>query len=114
MNCPLDYSLCNQTVTLYFRRGETIRRQVVENACYSYCINQVTQNGQTRQETSFRLIIPGDPGLQPGDRVMEGIGPESVDWDRFVPVCVPSLAQVAYVAPYCWQGQICHTVAGRK
>ncbi len=36
MMCPLDYSLCCQTVTLYRRRGEEIFRQVVDSASYSY------------------------------------------------------------------------------
>lgn len=114
MNCPLDYSLCNQTVTIYRRRGDSIQRQIVENASYSFELRQVTDTLGTRQETLFQLIVPGDAQLQPGDRVMVGIGPEQVDWNAFLPVAVAGLAQVQYVAPCFWQGEICHTVAGRK
>ena len=109
-----DYGLCDQTVTLYRRRGGSISRQVVDNACYSYQVRQVTDQLGTRQETVFKLIIPGDAELQPGDRVMAGIGPEQVDWNSFLPVTVPGLGQVAYVSPCYWQGVIFHTEAGRK
>ena len=114
MNCPLDYSLCDQTVTLYRRRGEVIFRQVVENALYRHTLRQVSDQLGTRLEGLFTLIIPGDAQLQPGDRVMAGVGPETVDWSSFVPSAVAGLCQVAYVTPRCWQGEICHTEAGRK
>lgn len=114
MSCPLDYSLCNQTVTLYRRRGDTVTRQVVENAYYAYRLRQVSDQLGTRQETAFQLIIPGLADVQPGDRVYDGIGPETVDWHSFVPVCVAGLAQVEYAQPCYWQGAVCHTQAGRR
>lgn len=114
MNCPLDYSLCCQTVTLYCRRGQEIARQVVDSACYSYRTRQVTDELGTRQETLFELILPGDWDLHPGDRVYDGIGPEIVDWRHFVPVSIPGLAQVQFVQPCFWDGAVCHTRAGRK
>lgn len=114
MSCPMDYSLCDQTVTLYRRRGEEITRQVVENAHYVYEVRQVTDHLGTRQETAFLLVMPGEVALQPGDRVYDGIGPEIVDWNSFVPVAVPGLSQVAYVRVWRWQGKACHTTAGRK
>lgn len=114
MNDFPDYSLCDQTVTLYRRRGDAVTRQVVENALFSYTVQQVQDHLGTRQETKFELIIPGDAGLQPGDRVYEGIGPETVDWDSFLPVSVPGLAEVAYVQLCRWQNLFCHTRAGRK
>ena len=114
MNCLADYGLCDQTVTLYRRRGDGVTRQVVDNACFSYTLQQVTDPRGTRQETMFTLIIPGDARLQPGDRVFDGIGPEDVDWDTFLPVSVPGLAQVEY-AQLCNQpGLACHTRAGRR
>lgn len=114
MSCPFDYSLCDQTVTLYRRRGQEISRQVVKNAHFSYQAQQVTDQFGTRQETAFELIVPGEIDLQPGDRVYDGIGPETVDWNSFLPVTVAGLAQVQYVKPCFWQGEVCHTVAGRK
>lgn len=114
MICPMDYSLCDQTVTLYRRRGENITRQVVENAHYAYERRQVTDQYGTREETAFLLVIPGEVELQPGDRVYDGIGPEIVDWDGFTPVAVEGLSQAEYVRVWRWQGKACHTTAGRK
>lgn len=116
MMCPLDYSLCCQTVTLYRRRGEEIFRQVVDSASYSYQTRQVTDALGTRQETLFELILPGDWELRPGDRVFDGVGPEVTgeNWKEFTPVCVAGLSQVQYVQRCCWQGTPCHILAGRK
>jgi len=50
----------------------------------------------------------------PGDRVYEGVGPIEVDWDTFIPVLVEGLGEVAYATAYYWQGDFCHTEAGRK
>lgn len=116
MNCPLDYSLCDQTVTLYRYRDGNVHRQVVDNAWYSYQTEQVTDEQGSRRETLFWLIIPGDADLLPGDRVYDGIGPDitQAKWPGFLPVCVAGLSQVQYVKPCFWQGQLCHTEAGRK
>lgn len=112
----LDYSLCNQTVTLYGLRGDKIIRQMVENAHYSWQVQQVTDHEGTRQETKFRLIIPGRVNLLPGDRVYEGVGPQLTlsQWPAYIPVLVTGLSQVEYVYPYRWQGEVCHTEAGRR
>ena len=115
MSCPLDYSLCNQTVTLYRMENGTVRRQVVENALYRWRLEQVTDELGTRQETKFSLILAGQHMLQPGDRVYDGTGPAITleQWPGFLPVTVPGLSQVRYVKPCYWQGELCHTEAGR-
>ena len=116
MQCPLDYSLCNQTVTLYRFDPEGIHRRVIRQAMYHYCTQQVRGEQGVTQERKFTLIIPGDACLLPGDRVYDGIGPvvEPSRWGSFLPVTVPGLSQVQYVNPCFWEGEICHTEAGRK
>lgn len=116
MSCPLDYSLCDQTVTLYRLEKGVVCRQVVENAFYEWRLEQVTDAMGTRQETKFSLILPGEHTVLPGDRVYGGIGPEisAREWTSFLPVCVPGLSQVQYVRPCYWQGIVCHIEAGRK
>lgn len=116
MSCPLDYSLCDHTVTLYRWRSGTVIRQVVQNAWYDYQTVRHTDGLGHRQETQFRLIVPGNAELLPGDRVYDGIGPDvtQAQWADFLPVCIPGLSQVQYVKPCYWQGKICHTEAGRK
>ena len=70
-----------------------------------------------QQERKFLLIQPGESQqVFPGDRVLEGIGPEITEsqWPTFVPELVEKLGEVAYAKAYHWQGQFCHTEAGRK
>ena len=114
MSCPLDYSLCNQTVTLYRMEKGIVRRQVVENAWYQWRLEQVTDELGTRQETRFSLILPGQQAILPGDRVFDGIGPlvTPEQWPGFLPVSVTGLSQVKFVKPCYWQGQLCHTESG--
>ena len=116
MNCPLDYSLCNQVVTIYRPESTSISRHVIENAWYSWQLKQVTDELGTRHETLFSLIIPGEFTLLPGDRVYHGIGPEITgkQWASFLPVFIPGLSEIQYVKPCYWQGKLCHTEAGRK
>lgn len=109
-----DLSLCNQVVTLYRRRGDLITREVVEHASFIYGVQQVKDHLGTRRETVFQLIIPGNGDLQPGDRVYGGIGPETVDWNTFLPVTVSGLAEVEYAKVYHLSDWHCHTLAGRR
>ncbi len=116
MSCPLDYSLCDRTVTLYRCRNGTVTRRVEHNAWYDYQTVQLTDELGNRQERQFQLIIPGNADLLPGDRVYDGVGPAvtQAQWADFLPVCTPGLSQVQYVKPCYWQGTVCHTEAGRK
>lgn len=111
MACPLDYSLCTQTVTVY-RPGQ---RLVVEGCYYAYEDHVQTDALGSRMERKFLLIMPGScQRVFTGDRIYDGIGPEEVDWREFIPVNVPGLSQAAYVRPCWWGGTVCHVEAGRK
>ena len=104
----------SQTVTLYRKKAEGVSRQVLDGCFYSWQTEQTEEEAGLRQDTRFLLVIPGACDIRPGDRVFDGIGPETVEWERFLPVCVPGLSQVAYVKP-CYFGSIlCHTEAGRR
>ena len=108
---PFDYSLCNQTVTLYRKTGE---RRVIPNAYFSGKITTPTESYGKSMEKKFLLIIPGDCPLSPGDRVYAGIGPEQVDLKTFVPAAVPALFEAGFVKPCFWEGSICHWEAGNR
>ena len=116
-SCPLAYSLCRQTVTVYRRQGSQIHREVAEN-CYLEARDQRRTDALgSRGDFSFLLVMPGPvQRVFPGDRVMAGVGPEigSEDWDGFIPAQVPGLYEAAYAVPYTWEGQVCHTEAGRR
>ena len=115
--CPLDYMLCCQPVTVYRYQNGQVLRQVAENCHFIWTQRQKTSAAGTRRDTDFLLIMPGDvQRVFPGDRVFDGIGPEITgeQWPSFLPVQVAGLAEVGYVTPCYWEGQLCHIEAGRK
>ena len=115
MECPVDYSLCRQTVTVYHREDGQVSRLVVPGCFYSCEQHLDTQLSGQRRDVRFLLVMPGAPQrVFPGDRVYQGIGPEQVDWGKFLPGLVPGLAEAAYVHPWYWNGRLCHVEAGRK
>lgn len=115
MSCPLDYGLCRQTVTIYHREKESVRRQVVRNAFLQWQDAEVTDSLGRRMEQRFLLILPGNQQqVFPGDRIMEGEGPVTDDWQLLIPGKQFRLGEVNYASPCYWQGSLCHTEAGRR
>lgn len=117
MTLPVDYSICCQTVTVYRKTSEGILRTEIPG-CFLLWQEEVSY-GQLGKQTQrkFQLIQPGQcQQVFPGDRVLEGIGPEitQAQWPTFIPELVDGLGEVAYAKVYRWQGQFCHTEAGRK
>ena len=110
------YPVCHQTVTVYRKEGGTVTRRVAYGCYYRFEDHLLEDAQGLRFVRKFLLIQPGKEKILPGDRIVEGIGP-NVDvsqWDKFEPACVPGLSQVAYVAPWHWEGEIQHIEAGRK
>lgn len=102
--------LCDRTVTLYRLADGQVERTVLTGCFYRY--------EDALGEESFRrkciLIRPGGEPLFPGDRVFDGIGPETVDWETFIPLNVPGLSELSYATPWYWEGEYSHWEAGRK
>lgn len=98
-----------QTVTVY--RGDGTRR-VLPGCQFILNRRQDVDLMGRHLKPRFSLIVKGAQDLRPGDRIMEGIGPEQFDWDAFVPENVENLVSVGYVQPFYWQGKVCHTEAG--
>ena len=109
--------MCCQTVTVYRKTAGGILRSEL-SGCYMQWEDNLSYGRLGKQtERKFLLIQPGEcQQVFPGDRVLEGIGPEitPAEWSRFVPELVEGLGEVAYAKTYCWQGVFCHTEAGRK
>ena len=119
--CPIDYSMCNQMVTVY--------RKVEKEGSVSYLCTvykkafldfqktvSVDKLGAT-EATSFLLVIPGsEQAVYPGDKVILGAGQEIPSGDfwvkEFIPSKVNGLVVVKYVDLKYWNGQIVHTEAG--
>ena len=108
---PMDYSLCDRTVTVY-RKGGT--RLVAENCYLSSSVSMPAEHYGKSMEKKFLLIIPGDFPLQPGDRIFTGIGPAEVTWDTFLPAVIPELYEVSFAKPCFWEGEITHWEAGNR
>ena len=114
--CPVDYRLCNQTVTVYHNGGDTYTRTVYEQAFLDFKKTQSVDKTGSKEANSFLLVIPGDTqAVFVGDKVMMGAGPEITtrdEWASFIPSKVPGLVVVSYADPKYWNGQIIHTEAG--
>lgn len=114
--CPVDYRMCNQTITVYRKVGEEYTRTVIENAFFDFKKNQSVEKTGSKEANSFLLVIPGDTQtVFVGDKVMIGEGPEISTreaWAAFIPAKVPGLVVVNYADPKYWNGKIVHTEAG--
>ena len=114
---PVDYRLCNQTVTVYHWDGKNAYiRKVFENAFLDFKKTQNVDKTGTHEVNSFLLVIPCDHQIIfPKDKVFLGEGPEITDraaWAEFIPANVAGLVVVEYVDPKYWNGQMVHVEAG--
>lgn len=114
---PVDYSLCNQTVTVYHDNGDkTYTRTVHDNAFLDFKKTQNVDKTGSSEANSFLLVIPGSSvPVAVGDKVISGVGPEIKTreaWAGFIPAKVPGLVVVKYVDPKYWRGVVVHTEAG--
>ena len=115
--CPVDYRLCNQTVTVYhWDGGNTYTRTVHSNAFLDFKKVQNVDKTGSSEANSFLLVIPGPVvAVAVGDKVICGEGPEIATrqaWADAIPSKVPGLVVVRYIDPKYWHGQIVHTEAG--
>lgn len=114
--CPVDYRLCNQTVTIYHNEGTNFTRKVIHTAFLDFKKTQNVDKTGSSEVNSFLLVVPGETvPVAVGDKVMLGEGPvisTREDWASFIPAKVPGLVVVKYVDPKYWQGAVVHTEAG--
>ena len=113
---PVDYRLCNQTVTVYHKDGETYTRTVHTNAFLDFKKVQSVDKTGSSEVNSCLLVIPGPVvPVSVGDKVLLGEGPEIATreaWAAAIPSKMPGLVVVKYVDPKYWKGQVVHTEAG--
>jgi len=115
--CPVDYRLCNQTVTIYHWDGkETYTRKVVRNAFLDFKKTQNVDKTGSKEANAFLLVIPGSAvPVAVGDKVLLGEGPAVAtreEWAALIPSKVEGIVVVKYVDPKYWHGCIVHTEAG--
>ena len=113
---PALYRLCNQTVTVYHKDGDTYTHTVYTNAFLDYKkVLNIDKTGSA-ETNSFLFVLPCDrQTMFPGDKVLLGIG-EPVEtreaWAALIPSKVPGLCVVKYVDLKYWGGKIVHLEAG--
>lgn len=119
--CPVDYRLCNQTVTVYRKVEEngaaSFLRTVYEKAFLDFKKTVSVDKLGATEATSFLLVIPGsEQAVYPGDKILLGNGPEIASGDfwvkEFIPSKVDGLVVAKYADPKYWNGEIVHTEAG--
>ena len=114
--CPVDYRLCNQTVTVYHKDDDQYIRTVYDRAFLDHKKTQTVDKTGSKEANSFLLVIPGSSQtVFVGDKVFDGVGPEIADreaWAAFIPAKVPGVVVVSYADPKKWNGNIVHTEAG--
>lgn len=117
-NAPVDYRLCNQTVTLYHWDGrDSVIRKVIEKGAFLDFKNvQGVSKTGSKEVNSFLLVIPcAEIPIAVGDKVFHGEGPEIAtvaEWRKFIPSTVTGLCVVEWVDPKYWRDRLVHVEAG--
>lgn len=115
---PVDYRLCNQTVTVYHDNGDaTYTRTVIEKGAFlDFKKTQNVDKTGSKEANSFLLVIPGpSASVSVGDKVLHGAGPEITTreaWAALIPAKVEGLVVVRYVDVKYWAGSVAHVEAG--
>lgn len=114
---PVDYSQCNQTVTIYHWDGASnYTTTVIENAFFEHKKTQNVDKTGRHEASSFLLVIPGSTvPVAVGDKVLKDRGEEISTreaWAALNPSKVTGLVVVQWVDPKYWRGAVVHTEAG--
>lgn len=113
----VDYSKCNQTVTVYHWDGkDAYTRTVLANAFLDFRKTRNVEKTGSSEANTFLLVIPcAVQGVFVGDKALLGEGPEVATreaWAALIPAKVPGLVVVKYVDPKYWEGKLVHLEAG--
>jgi hypothetical protein len=114
-----DYSLCQQTVTVYHNDGATVTRTVHPKAYLDHKRTEAVDKVGSAESNGFLLVIPAaTQACHVGDKVYEGEGPDvpatgqQAWWRGFIPTKVDALVVVRHVGVRRWAGSVVHTEAG--
>ena len=101
-----------QTVTVYRKEADRIRRQVLSGCCFQYWEELTESKGLLRH--FFLLALGSEQKVLPGDRILPGCGPEvsPEQWPEFIPAQVSELVQAAYAKPFPRAGELSHWEVG--
>ena len=114
---PVDYRLCNQTVTVYHRNGDgDYSTQVFDNAFFDWKKTQNVDRTGAREANGFLLVIPCSVNpLHVGDKVLRGAGAAITTreaWAALIPSKIPGLGVIQSVDEKYWRDRLVHVEAG--
>lgn len=115
-----DYSLCQQTVTVYHYEDGTLTRTVLTGAYLDFKKTENVEKTGSTEANGFLFVYPCSTSpVAVGDKVMHGAGPEPAEgedvakwWRTFIPAKYVGLGVIKYVDPKYWAGQMVHVEAG--
>ena len=114
--CPLSYSLCTDTVTVYHKDGDSYTTTVYKKAFFDNKKNLSVDKTGNRDSNSFLLVIPCNKKVvHPGDKILRGVGVKvrtREEWAALIPSKIPDLVVVKYVDCKYWLGEMVHLEAG--
>lgn len=102
----------DQTVTVYRKENDRIRRFVLTGCCFQYWEELTGNKGLLRH--FFLLVLGNNRKVLPGDRILPGCGPEIQisQWPEFIPPMVSELVEAAYAKPFPGIGELSHWEVG--
>jgi hypothetical protein len=108
-----DFSLCQQTVTLYHYDGGEITRVEYPKAYFEETDKQEISTTGESGKTEHLVVIPGEVDIVPGDKVFLGVGDypdgDTARWWRlFIPSKVPQCVIARSVSQRHWLGKPTH------
>lgn len=109
-----DYSLCNQTVTVYHYEGGEVTRIECSKAYFEEVEKQSLDQRGESGKTEHLIVIPGDSlEFYEGDRVYLGVGgyPEGDTarwWREFIPSKNRAVVVVRSVSFRRWRNEVVH------
>lgn len=109
----IDYSLCNQAVTIYSYDEGVVTRRECPRAYFEMTEKETIDNTGEHGKTEHLIVIPEDIECSPGCRVYLGIGSEpganaAQWWRSFIPAKNDKVVVVRSVSPRYWQGAVVH------
>lgn len=106
----MEYPLCDQAVTVYRCKEDTVLRQVLEG-CYLE-LGDSCRSQDVRHDREFLLVVPGQlQQVFPGDRLVPGVGPRVQRMKELLPAYVPQVLTVRKVKRFFWNGRLSHIEA---
>lgn len=115
---PLNYALCDQTVTVYRASYDdefSCTKTVYDKKAFLDFKKVVSVNKTGSKEVnSFLLVIKGNADLKPKDKVLLGVGEDILnreEWAKFIPSNRAGLVVIETVDPKYYNGEICHVEA---